>query len=125
MDGEALRFASALDIGGVTQERVTMTGRARLTLPDRDVTLVLRWAPPSGRAPPFERLDWRPLSDHTNKADAPGALRLLRIEGSQRHPLAPASASEARKVAATYGAVGRWAAPRAAHQAAKRAKSCR
>ena len=86
-DGD-FRFACSLDIVGLTAEGFTLFGRASAALPDRKVTLGLRWQDPSGRGGNFDRLEWRPLKTHVNRANAPPDLRLRVIEGTHHHPLA-------------------------------------
>jgi len=86
-DGD-LRFTASLDIDGVTEPRLTLFGRATTALPDRKVTLGLRWQDETGRGGNFERLEWRPIKAHINRANAPPDLRLRVIEGSHHHPLA-------------------------------------
>ena len=87
-DNGDLRFACPLDIDGITAEGFTLFGRASAGLPDRKVTLGLRWQNPAGRGGNFDRLEWRPLKAHVNRANAPADLRLRVIEGSHHHPLA-------------------------------------
>jgi len=86
-DGD-LRLTAALDIDGATEPRLTLFGRATATLPDRKVTLGLRWQDETGRGGNFDRLEWRPVKAHVNRANAPPDLRLRVIEGSHHHPLA-------------------------------------
>lgn len=88
LDGADLRFAATLDIEGVTAEGITLFGRATGTLPDRKVTIGLRWQDEAGRGGNFDRLEWKPIKAHTNRPNAPAHLRLRVIEGSHRHPLA-------------------------------------
>lgn len=87
-DDADLRFTVALDVDGVTEPRLTLFGRATATLPDRKVTLGLRWQHETGHGGNFDRLEWRPVKAHINRANAPPDLRLLVIEGSHHHPLA-------------------------------------
>ena len=82
------RFTRPLDIDGITQEGLFLFGRAVSILPDRDVTLGLRWADARARGGPFDRLDWKPIHIHNNKGLGPPALRHVLIEGTHRHPLA-------------------------------------
>lgn len=86
-DGD-LRFTAALDIDGVTEPRLTLFGRATATLPDRKVTLGLRWQDETSRGGNLDRLEWRPVKAHINRANAPPDLRPLVIEGSHHRPLA-------------------------------------
>ncbi len=69
-DGD-LRFTAALDIDGVTEPRGTLFGRATAALPDRKVTLGLRWQDETSRGGNFDRLEWRPVKAHINRANAP------------------------------------------------------
>lgn len=87
-DGGDLRFTAALDIGGVTEPSLTLFGRATAALPDRKVTLGLRWQDETGRGGNIDRLEWRPIKAHINRANAPPDLQLRVIEGSHHHPLA-------------------------------------
>ena len=87
-DGQGdLRFTCALDIDGVTEASFVLSGKAVHTLPDRKVTLGLRWSEPDGRGGHFERLEWRPIHGHTNKGVGPEELHFLLIEGTHHHSL--------------------------------------
>lgn len=87
-DGRNLRFAVALEIEGVTEAGMVLFGRASLTLPERDVTLGLRWDDPAGQGGNFDRLDWRPLHAHNNKGLGPPEHRFTLCEGTNHHKLA-------------------------------------
>ena len=106
-DGD-LRFTAALDIDGVTEPRGTLFGRATAALPDRKVTLGLRWQDETSRGGNFDRLEWRPVKAHINRANAPPDLRLLVIEGSHHHPLALNAALDIGLIQAMPRRTCRW-----------------
>jgi hypothetical protein len=87
-DGRNLRFATALDIEGVTEAGMVLFGRASLTLRDQNVTLGLSWDDPAAPGGNFDRLDWRPVDAHTNRGLGPPEHRFTLFEGSHHHPLA-------------------------------------
>lgn len=90
VDDEAgdLRFTRALDIDGVTETGCFLFGRAVASLPDRHVTLGLRWSDATGRGVHFDRLDWKPMDAHNNKGMGPRGWRHVLIDGTHHHRLA-------------------------------------
>lgn len=94
------RFTRTLDLAGVTAQGLTLFGSAVVSLPNREVTLGLRWQDGAGRGGNFERFDWRPIRPHVNRAAGPTHLRLLLIDGSHRHSLAHNSRLEMGLIAA-------------------------
>lgn len=82
-----LRFARTLELNGVTQEGLILFGRASEMLPDRHVTLGLRYDIDSETGGHFERLDWRPIDAHNNKALGPPEWRFVILDGSHHHSL--------------------------------------
>lgn len=85
-DGD-LRFTTALDIDGVTEEGLLLFGRAAAALIDREVTLGLRWTSTSGRFDHFDRYNWRPVAAHNNRGLGPPELRFRPFDCTHRHPL--------------------------------------
>jgi hypothetical protein len=86
-EGRHLRFSAALEIAEVTEDRLRLHGRAIASMPDRQVSLSLVWLGGPGRGLPFERLEWRPLDEHTNGPMVPRPHRFRRIVTSHRHAL--------------------------------------
>jgi len=81
-------FRRTLDIDGLTEQGFVLFGRASPKLPDRNVTLGLRWDDPGSRSWHFDRLDWRPMDAHNNKDLGPEDFRFVLIEGTHHHRLA-------------------------------------
>ena len=88
-DPPDLVFVVALDIEGVTERGFQLRGRASASLPGEHISLQLVRTTLGRKGQNFERLDWRPISAHTNKRlpDAP-ALSFLHLPGSHHHRLA-------------------------------------
>lgn len=86
LDGRSFVLSAPLDVGGVTFEGLELRGRASCALPQRDVTLQLQYHPPTGPKYLLERLDWRPLKMHNNRAKGPPAYRNRPFRDSHVHP---------------------------------------
>lgn len=84
-DGEKLTFTSALDINGVTVERLQFRGVAYRTRPDEAVTFQMEYAPARAKFKPIWRIEWRPISPHNNKNRGPAEYRLKQINGTHSH----------------------------------------
>lgn len=80
------RLVAPLDIRGVTQEGYWFRGQCTKNYPDQHMTFQLERLFAFGRGP-FIRLDWRPVSPHSNRNHGPESLRLLTIDGTHLHPL--------------------------------------
>ncbi len=74
-----------LDIDGVTIEGLELRAGAGQSLPDRAVRFHLQYHPARSPCIPLCRIEWRPVSPHTNPNQGPEHLRLLRIVGSHIH----------------------------------------
>jgi hypothetical protein len=81
-----LSLVSALEVDGVTMESVQLRMRALQDQPDRAVMVQLEYNPPKGRQERLIRIEWRPLSPHTNNNRAPEPYRLAIIRTSHIHP---------------------------------------
>jgi hypothetical protein len=82
-----LQFTVPLDIEAVTEEGLWLFGRANAALPEREVTLGLRWVGVPSRFEVFDRFDRRPIGGHNNKGLGPRELRFRPFDGTHRHPL--------------------------------------
>ena len=78
-------LVSPLEVDGVTLPSVQLRMRAIPSLPDRAVMLQLEYNPPKGRNERLIRIEWRPLSAHTNTGRAPGPHRFQIIRTSHIH----------------------------------------
>jgi hypothetical protein len=58
---------------------------AAQSLPDRAVRFQLQYYPAKSECLLLGRIEWRPLSPHTNPANCAEQLKLLRITGSHIH----------------------------------------
>jgi len=83
---DQFRLAVALDIDGVTQMGLKLLGRCSRDYPDQNVTFQIEYLFKSFRSAPVARIDWRPLSPHTNRNVGPAEWRLVRVDGSHIHP---------------------------------------
>lgn len=80
-----LSLVSALEVDGVTMASVQLRMRAIQDQPDRAVMIQLEYNPPKGRHERLIRIEWRPLSPHTNNNRAPEPYRLMIIRTSHIH----------------------------------------
>jgi hypothetical protein len=80
-----LCLVSALEADGVTMEAVQLRMRALQDEPDRAVMIQLEYNPPRGRNERLIRVEWRPLTSHTNDNRAPEPYRLMIIRTSHMH----------------------------------------
>jgi hypothetical protein len=83
---DQFRLSVALDIDGVTQMGLKLLGRCSRDYPDQNVTFQIEYLFKSFRTAPVARIDWRPLSPHTNRNIGPAEWRMVRIDGSHVHP---------------------------------------
>jgi hypothetical protein len=84
-----LEVSAPLDISGVTVEGLYLRAQARQNLPEEAVTFQLEYRPPPKvrlRGGPLWRIEWRPLSGHSNKGRGPPELRFKLQTGSHHHP---------------------------------------
>jgi hypothetical protein len=82
--GGQIRFRAPLAIGGAIVEGLFLHGRSLISEPGRDVSFSLEYSPVGSKAT-LDRVDWKPLTGHTNKGAGPNELRFRVIEGSHRH----------------------------------------
>lgn len=80
-----LSLVSALEVDGVTMASVQLRMRAILDEPDRAVMIQLEYNPPKGHNQRLLRIEWRPISHHTNTNKAPEPYRLMIIRTSHIH----------------------------------------
>lgn len=79
-------LVSPLDIAGVTIEGLRLRVTAMVRRPNECVTFQLEYTPPRGdpKGGAFDRLEWRPVSAHTNKGVGPPGLRHV-VQSSSHH----------------------------------------
>jgi hypothetical protein len=70
-DSEGLVIVCPLEIAGVTIEGLQFRATAKKRLPDEMVTFQVEYHPPGELGGPLCRLEWRPLSSHSNKGRGP------------------------------------------------------
>jgi hypothetical protein len=80
------QFTTPLIVGDAVPEGLQLRGSALKRCWDRNVTFQLEVAPAGRKARPFYRIDWRPLTPHTNH-QGPPELRFEVIAGSHEHRL--------------------------------------
>jgi len=84
-DSTWFNLAAPLDIGGATVEGLELRAGAVQSLPDRAVRFHLQYHPARGPCNPLCRVEWRPLSPHTNPNKGPKSLQLRKIKGTHVH----------------------------------------
>src|SRR5262249_55601498 len=82
---DALEFSAPLEVDGVTVEALTLRGRARKPLPDREVVFQLEYHHARIIGGPVARIEWRPLNAHSNKGLGPEHLKHVIQSGSHHH----------------------------------------
>jgi hypothetical protein len=82
---DGLDFSVPLEIDGVTVEALTLRGRARKPLPDREVIFQLEYHHAQIVGGPIARIEWKPLNTHNNKGLGPKHLRHVLQTGSNHH----------------------------------------
>lgn len=84
---DQFNFTVALDIDGVTQIGLRLRARCRPDYSDQDVTFQVEYQFAGLAKPvPVTRIDWRPISAHTNKNVGPVEWRLRQFHASHIHP---------------------------------------
>jgi hypothetical protein len=83
---DSLDFTAPLEIDGVAVEGLTLRGRARKPLADREVVLQLEYHGAEVVGGPICRIEWRPLNKHNNKGLGPKHLQHIIQDGSHHHP---------------------------------------
>jgi hypothetical protein len=86
-DANWIQCVQALDIDGVTVEGLRFRATALLRRPDESVTFQIEYLPPrrQPRGGPMSRVEWRPLSGHSNKGRGPAHLRNVLQTGTHHH----------------------------------------
>jgi hypothetical protein len=82
---DVLDFSAPLEVDGVTVEALTLRGRARKPLPDRELVFQLEYRHAHIIGGPVARIEWRPLNPHSNKGLGPKHLRHVIQSGSHHH----------------------------------------
>jgi hypothetical protein len=82
---DALEFTVPLETSGVVIEGLSLRGRARKSLADREVIFQLEYHRPQIVGGPVGRIEWRPLNGHNNKGLGPKEWRYRLQEGSHHH----------------------------------------
>lgn len=82
---DGLELTAPLEIDGVAIEGLTLRGRARKPLADREVIFQLEYRGPDVIGGPICRIEWRPLNKHNNKGIGPKELRNIIQDGSHHH----------------------------------------
>jgi hypothetical protein len=80
-----LEFSVPLEVDGVVLEGLTLRGRVRRSLPDREVVFQIEFHGPRIIGGAVCRIEWKPLSAHNNKGIGPKELRHLLQKGSHHH----------------------------------------
>lgn len=82
---DGLEFSAPLEIDGVTVEALTLRGRARKSLADREVIFQLEYHHARIIGGAVARIEWRPLNPHSNKGHGPKDLQHVIQSGSHHH----------------------------------------
>ena len=82
---DGLEFSAPLEIDGVTIEGLTLRGRARKPLADREVAFQLEYHHAQIIGGAMCRIEWRPLNPHSNKGLGPKELRHIVQNGTHHH----------------------------------------
>ncbi len=81
---DGLEFSSPLEIEGVIVEGLTLRGRARKPLADKEVAFQLEYHHAQIIGGAVCRIEWRPLNPHSNKGLGPKNLQHI-IQTSTHH----------------------------------------
>jgi hypothetical protein len=84
-EADALDLTAPLEIDGVAVEGLTLRGRARKPLADREVIFQLEYHAPEIVGGPVCRIEWRPLNKHNNKGLGPKEFQNVIQDGSHHH----------------------------------------
>jgi len=83
-----IRITAALDVDQRTVRGLELVGRAKIDRPKGNISFSLLYHPSGNRrdAIKLARVDWRPVTPHTNTHPAaPAHLKMAVIAGSQHH----------------------------------------
>jgi hypothetical protein len=86
-NNRSLRISIPLVVDGIIQEGFSFEGHTKKDLPEHNVTFLLKYNEPSGKARGvvLSRVDWRPLHEHNNHEKGPRNLRNIIQSGSHYH----------------------------------------
>jgi hypothetical protein len=82
---DAIGFTASLEIGEVVIEGLTLRGRCRTSLVDREVILQLEYHAPQIAGGPICRIEWRPLNSHNNKGLGSKEWQHRILNGTHHH----------------------------------------
>jgi hypothetical protein len=85
---QIIRLSASLEVNGNTLQGFFLKGRARANQPSSDISFTLTYLPPGQKrgGVTLERIDWRPLTPHTNTdPSSPHDLYLLELPGTHWH----------------------------------------
>jgi hypothetical protein len=82
---DGLELTAPLEVNGVAVEGLTLRGRARKPLADREVIFQLEYHTSEVIGGPICRIEWRPLNKHNNRGLGPKELRNIIQDGSHHH----------------------------------------
>jgi hypothetical protein len=82
---DILGFTAPLEMENATIEGMQLRGQSRKTLADRAVTFQLEFHRAQIIGGPICRIEWRPLSAHSNKGKGPAEWRHILQTGSHCH----------------------------------------
>ena len=86
LDSDRFSLSTPLDVEGVTVPGFLLRGKAMVMRADADVVFQLERHPFSEKGGPLCRVEWNPLSGHTNKGCGPKALQFREMKCSHHHP---------------------------------------
>jgi hypothetical protein len=83
---DGLDLSAPLEIDGVVVEGLTLRGRTRKPLQDRELIFQLEYRHSQIIGGPVSRIEWRPLNPHSNKGIGPKHLQHAIQDCSHLHP---------------------------------------
>jgi len=84
-NADILDFVVPLEAESVVLEGLSLRGRTRKSLADREVVFQLEFHHPQIVGGAICRIEWKPLSSHSNKGNGPKELRHILQSGSHHH----------------------------------------
>lgn len=82
---DSLELTAPLEVSGIAVEGLSLRGRARKSLADREVIFQLEYHTADVVGGPICRIEWRPLNMHNNKNIGPKEFRNIILDGSHHH----------------------------------------
>lgn len=79
------RWRAEISVNGATVEGLILHGRALAAEPGREVSFTLEHAPAGAPSSRIDRIDWKPLTPHSNKGIGRQEIRFEIYAGSNRH----------------------------------------